>query len=427
MKSLPAVSVSLLAALTAVCAPLPGNLFDQLKWRLIGPFRAGRVIAATGVPGDPATFYFGAVGGGVWKTTGAGAVWFPVFDAQPVASIGAIAIAPSDPRVLYVGSGEADMRSDISFGDGVYKSTDAGKTWRNVGLRDTRQIARVLVDPKNAGVVFVAATGHGYGPNAERGVYRSTDGGVKWAKVLDKGPEIGAVDLAFDPANSATIYATMWHGQRPPWSVYGPLEGSGGLYKSTDGGDSWAPVAGHGLPEGEWKRSGIATGPGNTVYALVDAAAGAGLYRSGDGGDSWAHVSSDARLTSRGWYFSGITVDPKDPNLVYVPNVALYRSGDGGKTFTVLKGAPGGDDYHTLWIDPTEPRRMILGSDQGTNITADRGETWSSWYNQPTAQIYHVTTDNRFPYWVYGSQQDSGTAAVASRTDHGEIDARDWA
>jgi len=417
----------LLSCGSGFAAEVPANVFDALQWRLIGPFRAGRVISVTGVPGDPATFYFGAVGGGMWKTTGAGSVWFPIFDQQHIASIGAVAIAPSNPQVLYVGSGEADMRSDIGYGDGVYKSTDAGKTWRNVGLRDSRQIARILVDPKNPDVVFVAATGHGYGPNAERGVYRSTDGGGTWRKVLDKGPEIGAVDLAFDPANSRHVYATVWHGQRPPWSVYGPLEGSGGLYKSTDGGDTWKQLSGHGLPEGEWKRSGVATGPGQVVYALIDAAAGAGLYRSSNGGDNWTKVSSDPRITSRGWYFGGITVDPRDPDMVYIPNVALYRSTDGGRNFTVLKGAPGGDDYHVLWIDPTEPRRMILGSDQGTNISVDRGATWSSWYNQPTAQIYHVTTDNRFPYWVYGSQQDSGTAAVASRTDHGEIDSRDWA
>ena len=407
--------------------PFSGSLFDRLEWRLIGPFRAGRVVAVAGIPGDPNTFYFGAVGGGVWKTTDAGTVWTPVFDQQRIASIGAIAVAPSNPNVIYVGTGETDIRSDLGIGDGVYKSVDGGKTWRNIGLRDSRQIGSIRVDPRNPDTVYVAALGHAYGPNAERGVYRSTDGGVTWRKVLDKGPEIGAVDLALEPENPRAIYATVWNAHRPPWSVYGPIEGPGsGLYKSTDAGDHWIQLAGHGLPEGDWRRSGVATAAGGRVYVLIDAQSGGGLYRSDDAGQSWTHTSADTRIVSRGWYFGGVTADPKNPDTVYVPNVALYRSSDGGKTFTVLKGAPGGDDYHILWIDPSEPRRMLLGSDQGTNVSVDGGATWSTWYNQATAQFYHVITDNRFPYFVYGSQQDSGTAAVASRTDHGQIDARDW-
>jgi photosystem II stability/assembly factor-like uncharacterized protein len=409
-------------------ATLPANLFDQLQWRNIGPFRGGRVAAVSGVAGDSTTFYFGSVGGGVWKTVNAGATWAPIFDGQQIASIGAIAVAPSNPNVIYAGTGEADIRSQIGFGDGVYKSIDAGKTWTNVGLRDTRQIACIRVDPRNPELLYVAALGHVYGPHPDRGVFRSTDGGRNWTKVLDRGLETGAVDLALDPGDSRTIYATVWNARRPVWSTYAPLEGPGsGLFKSTDGGDHWTQLTGHGLPEAQWGRSGVAVAAGGRrVYALVDAPGAGGLYRSDDAGANWTHVSGDARITSRNWYFSGITVDPKNADLVYVPNVAVYRSTDGGRNFTVLKGAPGGDDYRILWIDPTETRRMVLGSDQGTNVSLDGGQTWSSWYNQPTAQMYHVVTDNQFPYHVYGAQQDSGTVALPSRTNHHEIDGRDW-
>ena len=417
-----------LIAVLASAQPFPTALYDRLKWRLIGPFRAGRVISVAGVEGDTSTYYFGAVGGGVWKTSNAGMVWKPIFDDQRIASIGAIAVAPSDPRVIYVGTGEAAIRSQIQSGDGVYKSTDAGKTWSNIGLGDTRQISKVVVDPRDPNIVFVAALGHAYGPNAERGVFRSTDGGAHWQKVLDKGPEIGAADLAMDPANSKLLFATMWNARRPVWSQYAPLEGPGsGLYRSSDGGNTWTELKGHGLPDSEWRRTGVAIARGGRrIYAVIDAPPSGGVYRSDDGGDTWTHASNDARLFSRSWYFDNVTVDPKNPDIVYVPNVALYRSTDAGQTFTVLKGQPGGDDYHILWIDPADPRRMLLGSDQGTNISFDAGATWSSWYNQPTAQMYHVITDQQFPYNVYGSQQDSGTAAVKSRTDHGQIDARDW-
>ncbi len=400
--------------------------FDSLRWRFIGPLRGGRVIAVTGVPGDDRTFYFGSVGGGAFKTTDAGTVWTPIFDGQPIASIGAIQVAPSDPNVIYIGSGEADMRSDISVGNGIYKSTDAGKTWKNIGLKDSYQIGRIVIDPKNAAIVFVAALGHAYAPNAERGVYRSTDGGQTWTKVLDKGPDIGAVDLALDPSDSGTIYATMWNSRRPPWSQYGPIEGPGsGLFKSTDGGDHWTPITGNGLPQGDWRRAGVAAGRGERVYALIDAKSGGGLYRSDDAGKTWTRPGTDTRVVSRGWYFGQLAVDPQNPDIIYVPNVAVYRSKDGGKTFDVLKGEPGGDDYHALWIDPTAPNRMVLGSDQGANVSLDTGRTWTPWYNQPTAQIYHVITDNQFPYWVYGSQQDSGSVALPSRTNHGQINEND--
>jgi photosystem II stability/assembly factor-like uncharacterized protein len=426
-KPLSFVLVCALFLPAAIAQPVPNALFNQLEWRMIGPFRGGRVASVAGVPGDSRTFYFGSVGGGVWKTTNAGTVWSPIFDQQEIASIGAIAVASSNTNVVYVGTGEADIRSQICFGDGVYKSTDAGKTWKNIGLRDTRQIAKILVDPRNPNMVYVAALGHPYGLNQERGVFRSTNGGETWQKVLFTSPEVGAVDLAWDPANTKVIFATMWNGRRPPWSVYAPIEGPGsGLWKSTDGGEHWSQVTGHGLPDAQWRRSGVAVATGGRrVYVVVDAQGG-GLFRSDDAGETWTRASADNRITSRNWYFSGITVDPVDPDWLYIPNVAVYRSTDGGKNFTVLKGQPGGDDYHILWIDPIEPTRMILGSDQGTNITVDRGTSWSTWYNQPTAQMYHAITDRRFPYAVMGSQQDSGTAGVMSRTDHGEIDARDW-
>jgi photosystem II stability/assembly factor-like uncharacterized protein len=415
---------------------VPREMYSALRWRLVGPHRGGRVLAVSGVRGQPETFYFGAVAGGVWKTSDAGRTWTPIFDNQSIASIGALAVAPSDPNVIYVGTGEADMRSDISFGDGVYKSTDAGKTWTHVGLSDTQQIARVLVDPHDANVVLVAALGHGFGPNAERGVFRSTDGGKSWNKVLYKDENTGAVDLAFDPDDARTVYAAMWNARRTAWSQYAPVTGpGGGIYKSTDDGATWKELKGHGLPEGEIGRTGldVAAGQrGRRVYALIDAkptdmnAKPSGLYRSDDAGESWQPLSKDARITSRAWYFGGVNVDPKNADVVYVSNVSLYRSTDGGKTFQAFKGAPGGDDYHALWIDADAPARMISGVDQGAIVTVNGGQTWSSWYNQPTAQFYHVAVDRQFPYWVYGAQQDSGTAAVASRGDYGTITFRDW-
>lgn len=387
-------------------------------------------MAVSGVPGNPTTFYFGSVDGGIWQTTDAGMVWKPIFDGQHIASIGAIAIAPSDSRVIYAGTGEADIRSDLSSGDGVYKSIDGGQTWSNVGLCDSRQISRIVVDAHNANVVYVAALGHAYGPNPERGVFKTTDGGGHWTKVLDQGPDIGAADLAIAGANSNLLFATTWHARRPPWSTYAPLGGPGsGLYRSSDSGQSWANLTGAGLPDGDWERSGVAVSAnGKRVYALIDTkkTGAAGLYRSDDGGNTWALVNSDSRITSRSWYFGNITIDPKNDDVIYIPNVALYRSEDGGKTITIVRGAPGGDDYHQIWVDPADSTRMILGTDQGTTISVDYGKTWSSWYNQPTAQLYHVITDNKFPYAVYGTQQDSGGIAVPSRTDHGQITARDW-
>ena len=404
------------------------KLFQELRWRLIGPFRGGRVLAVTGVRGEPDTYYFGAVGGGVWKTNDAGRTWKPIFDSQPVASIGAITVAPSDARVIYVGSGEADMRSSVSAGNGMYKSSDAGKTWKPIGLSDTRQIGRILVDPRDANRVFVAALGHTYGPNQERGVFRSKDGGAHWQKVLFHDENTGAIDLAFEPGNPKTIYAALWQTRRPPWSVYPPSNGPGsGLYRSNDGGDHWQPVTGGGLPSAGLGRMGLAFAPSSPkrIYLMVDAKQG-GLYRSEDGGQTWQQVSNDRRIWGRGWYFNEVTVDPKNPDIVYVPNTSIYRSVDGGKSFAVFKGDPTGPDYHELWIDPDDAKRMVLSCDQGAVVTHNGGESWSSWLNQATGQFYHVATDNQFPYWVYGAQQDSGPATTASRSRYRFLNFHDW-
>jgi photosystem II stability/assembly factor-like uncharacterized protein len=422
-----AVSCAVAAARGQTIVPLD---YGAMRWRLIGPFRGGRAVAVAGVPSEPDVFYFGSVDGGVWKTGNAGRTWQPLWQHERVASIGAIAVAESNPSIIYAGTGEADIRSDISIGDGIYKSTDGGKTWKNVGLRATKRIGRVLIDPRNPDVVLVAALGSAYGPNQERGVFRSADGGKTWKKVLYENENTGAIDLGFDPVDPQTVYAALWNARRPPWSVYGPHEGPGsGIYKSTDEGLTWSKVSGQGLPTVQMGRIGLAVAApdgGRIVYALIQAGKQSGLYRSDNAGATWRRTSSDPRITDRDWYFGHVTVDPNNANIVYVPDVALYWSRDGGKTFMPLKGAPGGDDYHSLWVDPADSRRMIVGCDQGTVISVDDGKTWSSWYNQPTAQLYHVVVDHQFPFRIYGAQQDSGTASVISRSDYGEISFRDW-
>jgi len=417
-----------LLALAAL--PLAAQTFapgpTAMRWRLVGPFRGGRSLSAVGVPGQPSVFYFGAVGGGVWKTTDAGNTWKPIFDGEPIASIGAVAVAPSDPKVIYAGSGEADMRSDISYGDGMYKSTDGGKTWTHIGLDDTRHIGAILIDPANPDVVYVAALGHAYGPNQERGVFKSTNGGQTWQKVLYKDENTGAIALAFEPGNANVIYAALWQTRRPPWNIYPPANGPGsGLYKSTDGGATWTQLT-QGLPR-QVGRIGIAVAPSapQRVYLIVDAEHG-GVYRSDDGGQSFSLVDGERRIWGRGWYFGGITVDPKNADVVYVANTSTYRSTDGGHSFDALKGAPGGDDYHSIWVSPDDSNHIILASDQGVIVSLNDGRTWSSWYNQPTAQFYHVSADNRFPFWLYGAQQDSGAMAVPSASHYGTISFRDW-
>jgi photosystem II stability/assembly factor-like uncharacterized protein len=427
----------LLLTVAAIAQSVSPDLMNGLKWRLIGPFRGGRVVAVAGVPGDSSTFYFGSVNGGVWKTIDAGVVWTPIFDSQKVGSIGALAVASSDPKTIYAGTGETDIREDLSSGNGVYKSTDGGATWNHIGLEDTRQISRIVVDSQDPKVVYVGALGHVYAPNAERGVYKSIDGGAHWIRVLDLGPEIGISDLAMASAAPQLLFAGAWHVRRGPWSSYAPTDGpGGGLYRSQDAGKTWVRLEGNGLPEGDWGRVGVDVAQaGKRVYALIDVkeadvkkneAKKSGLYRSDDGGNTWVLANADPRLTSRAWYFNSVTIDPNHSDVVYMPNVATYRSEDGGKTISVLRGAPGGDDYHQIWIDPKNSNSMVLGTDQGTTVSVNRGLTWSSWYNQPTAQFYHVTTDNQFPYVVYGAQQDSGSAAVPSRTNHGRITPRDW-
>jgi photosystem II stability/assembly factor-like uncharacterized protein len=405
----------------------PSNLYSGLRWRNIGPFRAGRVNAVTGVIGQPSVYYFGSVGGGVWKTINSGRTWTPIFDSERVASIGAIAVAPSNPNVIYVGTGEADMRDSISFGNGVYKSIDAGKTWKHLGLENSRQIGRIIVDPKNPDLAYIAVLGHVYGPHPDRGVYRTKDGGATWQKVLYKNEDLGAIDLAFDPVNSQIIYASMWNVRRPPWFIYAPANGPGaGIFKSSDAGNTWTQLT-NGLPSEGVGRIGLAVSPTNRnrIYAIVDAKEG-GLFSSSDAGATWTKVSADNRIWGRGWYFNKVTADPKDPDTVFVQNTSIYKSTNGGKNWTAIKGAPGGDDYHQLWINPDDPKRMISGSDQGCIVTEDGAITWSSWYNQSTAQLYHVAADNRFPYWLTGAQQDSGAIGVPSRSNHSEISNHDW-
>ena len=429
-------------------------MYQELHWRMIGPFRGGRTVAISGVPGQPNVFYMAPNNGGVWKTTDFGRTWNPIFDdqtndaqpkdaqpndPQPSGSIGALAVAPSEPNTIYVGSGEGLRRPDLSIGNGIYKSTDAGRTWQHLGqrdgaLRDAQQIGSILVDPKDANRVFVAALGHPYGPNAERGVYRSLDGGQTWQKILYKDDNTGAIDLVFDPRNSQVIFADMWASRRPPWTTGGSYDGPGsGLYKSTDGGNHWRQIS-KGLPSAADKlgRIGLAVSLSDPdrMYALVDARGDAqkrgGLYRSDDAGESWQLVNIEDRVSGRGDDFACVRVDPRNKDVIYVANTTTYRSDDAGKNFTAIKGAPGGDDYHTIWINPENPDIIALGVDQGATISVNGGQTWSSWYNQPTAQFYHVITDNEFPYWVYGGQQESGSIGTASRSDFGEITFRDW-
>jgi photosystem II stability/assembly factor-like uncharacterized protein len=403
------------------------SLYSGLRWRMIGPFRGGRVNAVSGVTSQPDTFYFGSVGGGVWKSLNSGRTWTPIFDANNVASIGAIAVSSANPNTVYVGTGEPDMRDSIAYGDGVYKSLDAGKTWKHLGLENTKQIGRIIVDPKNPNTVFVAAMGNAYAPNPDRGVFRSQDGGATWQKVLFKNDDVGAIDLAFDPFDSKVVYATLWNVRRPPWFIYAPANGPGaGIFKSTDGGSTWKDIS-VGIPVEGRGHIGISVAPSNRnrLYAVVDAKEG-GVFISNDAGATWTRLSSDKRLWDRGWYFEKVTADPKNADVVYVMNTSIYRSTDAGKTWTPIKGAPGGDDYHQLWINPDDSKRMIVASDQGSIVTVDGAATWSSWYNQPTAQIYHVAADYRFPYWVTGAQQDSGAVGTPSRSNHSEISNRDW-
>jgi photosystem II stability/assembly factor-like uncharacterized protein len=402
------------------------NPWKGLQYRQIGPFRGGRVAAVAGVVGQNNVYYFGAVAGGVWKTTDGGLNWKPIFDKVKDAApaIGAIAVSESDPNVIYVGTGEACIRGNIVGGNGVYKSIDAGKTWKFVGLADTHAIGRLAVNPRNPDIAFVAALGHPFGDNEERGIFRTQDGGKTWQKVLYKDAKSGGIDVVFDPNNSNTLFAALWQTRRTPWSLDSGGPGSG-LYRSIDGGTTWKEIKGHGLPEGLLGRIGVTVSGANPnrVWAVVEAEKG-GIYRSDDGGDTWHITTDDHRFRQRAWYYSHIFADPKSEDTVYILNTAAYRSNDAGKTFTSIH-APHGDN-HALWIDPTNPKRLINGNDGGATVSTDNGDTWTSVYNQPTAQFYHVTTDNRFPYYIYGAQQDNSTVAIASASPEGAIDRTDW-
>ncbi len=415
----------------------PERLYPDLHWRMIGPFRGGRTRAVAGVASQPNVFYVGAVDGGVWKSDDYGRTWLPIFDNQPTQSIGAIAVAPSNPEVVYVGSGEGLQRPDLSVGDGIYKSTDAGKTWVHLGLRDGQQIPALAVDPRNPNRIFAAVLGHPYGPNPERGIFRSTDGGATWEKVLFKDQNTGGSDVEIDPSNPDTMYASLWQSRLGPWEDNNSFAGTGGgLFKSTDGGTTWHKLS-KGLPD-DLVQINLAIAPSqpNRLYTTISTTQpgayasdkGLGFYRSDDGGENWTHITDDPRPAMKigGGDLPIARVDPKNPDMVYSASIVTVRSTDGGKTWESIRGAPGGDDYQNLWINPEHPEIILLVSDQGALVTANGGKSWSSWYNQPTAQLYHVITTNTFPYKVCGAQQESGSVCISSRSNDGEITFRDW-
>jgi photosystem II stability/assembly factor-like uncharacterized protein len=422
------IVVAAAAASLALAANYDRKLFAEMRWRPIGPLRGGRTRSAAGVASQPNVFYIGVCNGGVWKTKDYGRTWRPIFDDQPTGSIGAVAVAASNPNVIYVGSGEGLQRPDLSVGDGIYKSTDAGKTWTHLGLRDGQQIPQIAIDPRNPDRLFVAVLGHPYGPNEERGIYRSTDGGQTFQKVLGKDENTGGADVAIDPANPETVYASLWEARQGPWENSAWGGSGGGIFKSTDGGKTWRQLTA-GVPDG-FTQANLAIAPSSPqrLYAAIGHGRGTGIYRSDDGGEHWAQATTDARPAARigGGDLPVPAVDPKNPDVVYVASVVTWKSTDGGQTWTGIRGAPGGDDYQRIWINPEHPEIMLNVSDQGAIITVNGGETWSSWYNQPTAQMYHANTDNDFPYRVCSGQQESGSACVSSRGDDGQITFREW-
>ncbi len=418
------------AWITPAAQEVGPSLYGGMQWRMIGPHRGGRTKAAAGVPSQPNVFYIGVTNGGVWKTTDYGRVWTPIFDDQPTGSIGAIAVAPSSPDTIYVGSGEGLQRPDLSTGDGIYKSTDAGRSWTHLGLRDGQQIPQIIVDPGNPDRLFVAVLGHPYGPNEERGIFRSTDGARTFQKVLYKDENTGGVDVAFDPRDPNTVYAVLWEARQGPWENAVFTGPGSGVFKSTDGGSTWKPIM-TGLPTfagDDLGRIGITVAPSDPrrLYATVEAGTNGGLYRSDDAGEHWQRATTDERFTSRGSDFAEVKVHPKNPDIVFTGSIVTWKSTDGGRTFSAFRGAPGGDDYHRIWINPDNPEIMLIAADQGAIITVNGGQTFSSWYNQPTAQFYHVNTDTAFPYRVCGGQQESGSACVSSRGNYGATTFRDW-
>ena len=398
-------------------------MFKGMKYRLVGPFRGGRSLTASGIPGDPTTYYFGSTGGGVWKSIDGALTWKPVFDKETSLGIGSLAVSVSNPNVVYVGTGEACLRGNIAQGDGVYKTLDGGKTWKNVGLHDSRAIGKVIVNPTNPDIAFVAALGHPYGPNTERGIFRTIDGGKTWEKVLYKDENTGAVDVAFDPHNPNILFAALWQVRRVPWNLASGGAGSG-LYRSNDGGTTWKRLEEKGLPKGPYGRIGVSVAANSDrVFALIEAAEG-GLYRSDDGGDTWQLVNGSHSLVQRPWYYMHVIADPQNRDTLYIMDVDAYRSTDGGRSFNKFK-LPHGDN-HGLWIDPRNTNRMIASNDGGVTVTIDGGKTWTRQDNQPTAQFYHVIADNRTPYYIYGAQQDNSTVAISTRSDDGLIDRSDW-
>jgi len=441
IRSFRLVLIILLAGLSLLgvsqAQQYPESMYQEMRWRMIGPFRGGRTRAVAGVPGQPNAFYIGAVNGGVWKSNDYGRTWMPIFDQAPTQSVGAIAVAPSDPNIIYVGSGEGLHRPDLSVGDGIYKSTDAGKTWTHLGLRDGQQIPALIVDPRDPNKLFAAVLGHPYGPNEERGIFRSTDGGNTWQKVLYKDENTGGSDVEMDPSNPDVVYASLWEMREGPWEDNNQFQGTGGgLFKSTDAGSTWHQLK-NGLPDNLTQINvAIAASQPSRLYATVattdkgeyGTAAGLGVYRSDDAGENWHSVTTDPRPAMRigGGDLSILRVDPKNPDVVYSVSIVVVRSTDGGKTWTSIRGAPGGDDYQNLWINPNDPNILLVVSDQGAIVTVNGGQTWSSWYNQPTAQLYHVATTNAFPYRICAGQQESGSVCILSRGNDGEITFRDW-
>ncbi len=428
LRSLARLLVLIFFLALSLAAQVSPSLYQGMRWRGIGPYRGGRTRAVAGVPTQPNVFYIGVCNGGVWKTTDFGRTWQPIFDDQPTGSIGAIAVAASDPNVIYVGSGEGLHRPDLSVGDGIYKSSDGGKTWTHLGLRDGQQIPDVVVDPRDANRLLVAVLGHPYGPNQERGIYRSTDGGQTFQKVLYKDENTGGSDLELDPSNPEIVYAALWEAREGPWENAAWAGANGGIFKSTDAGNNWRQLT-KGLPEGVVQANvTVAPSNPNRLFAAGATARGTGIYRSDDAGESWAQITTDARPAARigGGDLPVPKVDPKNPDVVYSTSIVTWKSTDGGKTWTGIRGAPGGDDYQNIWINPNNPDIILLASDQGAIITVNGGQSWSSWYNQPTAQLYHVAADNAFPYRVCSGQQESGSACVSSRGHDGEITFRDW-
>ncbi|HXY03680.1 MAG TPA: glycoside hydrolase, partial [Terriglobales bacterium] len=429
------IFLSCLASSTA--QQFPESTYQELHWRMIGPFRGGRTRAVAGVPSQPNVFYMGQVNGGVWKSNDFGRTWNPIFELQPTQSIGAIAVAPSDPNIVYVASGEGLHRPDLAVGNGIYKSTDAGKTWTHLGLHDSQQIPALVIDPRNANRLFAAVLGHPYGPSEERGIFRSTDGGVSWQKVLYKDENTGGSDIEMDPSNPDVLYAGLWEVREGPWEDNNLFPGTGGgLFKSTDGGNNWKQLT-NGLPKNIAQINvAIAASEPNRLYATLattekgeyESGAGLGVFRSDDAGENWYRVTDDPRPAMRigGGDLPVPKVDPKNPDVVYSASIVTVRSADGGKTWTGIRGAPGGDDYQNLWINPNDPKIILLVSDQGGIVTVNGGQTWSSWFNQPTAQLYHVAVTNEFPYKVCSGQQESGSVCISSRGNYGEILNQDW-